>query len=138
MEQKLCYVYGGNTIMLFMLSYQITIRHSMLTFATSAWKYKKMPWEICFCMITFGYFQQESWRKKILDSGWVVPHHPPYLPDLDFHLFYFATKCSKWQKIFSRRSAENICGKLLELVTSWILLERSQQSTWWMAWGDSK
>ena len=47
-----------------------------------------------------------------------------------FLTFLLSTKCSEWQKIFSRRSSKNIYGKLLELKTSWILLERNQQATW--------
>ena len=64
---------------------------------------------------------------------WSVLPHPPNLPDVapsDFHLFFFSTKCFKWQKMFSRRSGKNICRKFLEFENSWILLERNQQATW--------
>ena len=47
-----------------------------------------------------------------------------------FPSFSLSTKWSKWQKIFSRRSDENVCRTLPELETIWILFERNQQATW--------
>ena len=40
---------------------------------------------LCFCLITQGYIQQESRRKKIL--GWAVLPHPSYSLDLALSCF---------------------------------------------------
>ena len=80
-----------------------------------------------FSLITLGHIQQESCGKKY----WSVLLNPLYLPDLvpsDFHLF-LSLQNSEWENIFSSRSVKNFCGKLLELKTSWILLEGNQQAT---------
>ena len=40
-------------------------------------------------------------QEKIMDLDWSVLLHPIYSPDRvssDFYLFFFSTKCSKWQK----------------------------------------
>ena len=71
-------------------------------------------------------------QEKILDLDWSVLPHPPYSPDLapsDIHLFLFSKKCFEPQKISSRRSGKNVYGKLVELETRWILLERNQQAS---------
>ena len=47
-----------------------------------------------------------------------------------FPPFLSSTKCSEWQKMLLRRSDENVSGKLLELETNQILLERNQRAPW--------
>ena len=108
-------------------------------------QHSSMEETLRFSKITQGHIQEESRRKK-LDLGWLVLPHPLDSPDLAssyFHFlslfffsffFSFSTKCSEWQQNFSRRSGENVWGKLLEPETSSILLERTQK----MARCDSK
>ena len=66
--------------------------------------------------------------EKILDLGWFVFAHPLYSLGLavsDFHLFSFSKNA-----VNDKKSQENVCGKVLEFETCWILLERNQQATW--------
>ena len=83
---------------------------------------------MCFSMITQSYIQQELHGKKFMYLGWSVLLYPLDLVPSDFHLSPSLQNALNNKK-FSR-SDENICGKLLRLETSWILLERNQQGTW--------
>ena len=88
--------------------------------ATCAWKSMKMP---CppqlgkYCAsstITQGQIQQESCKKKYwIKAGLFHPIHYIY-QTLHQVIFSFTTKCSEWQKIFSRGSGKNVCGKPAE------------------------
>ena len=73
-------------------------------------------------------------QEKILALGWSVLPHPTIFSrprSKGFPSFSFSTKCSEWQKILLRGSNENLCGNLVELKTSWILLGRNQQADEW-------
>ena len=68
-------------------------------------------------------------QEKIRDLGWIILPNSPYSADLtlrDFHLFV-PCKMLWMRKIFFRSSG---WGKFLQFKTSWILLERNQQSIW--------
>ena len=61
-------------------------------------------------------------QEKILDIDWSVLPHPPYSQDFapsDIH-FLNLYKITE----FLSKSGKNVCGKILELKTSLILLER--------------
>ena len=55
-------------------------------------------------------------QEKILDLGWSVLPHPPYLPDFTQSNFSI-----KYSDNFPRRLGENVWRKLLALKSSWIL-----------------
>ena len=64
----------------------------------------------------------------MLDLDWSVLPYSPDLVSSDFHLFH--SLVNTLNDKFFKKSGKNICGKFLELKTSWILLERNQQVTW--------
>ena len=70
-------------------------------------------------------------QEKIMALGWSVWAHPLYSPNLDpsdFHLFHSLENALNDRNL-SQDQVKKF-GKLLQLKTSWILLERNQQATW--------
>ena len=74
---------------------------------------------------------QQNQEGEILDLGCSIRPHPLYFPRLesnDFCRFRSLQNDLNDKKIL--RSSEYVCGILLELKTSWILLEINQQAIW--------
>ena len=100
MEERLCYLYGVGYHSFRVLKPQSDTQCRLIcsTAAMCAWKSSKKHVTLAnrrnlyFSMITRGQTEQESGRKKILNSDHSIQPHPPYSLDLtlrDFHHFYF-------------------------------------------------
>ena len=103
---------------------------------TCGWKFPKKAlcfhhWEKC-CDSPWKHnatFSKNHMGKLLLYFGLFYPiHHIHQTLNQVISIFFFY-KMLRMTKQFSKRLGENVCGKLLELETSRILLERNQQAT---------
>ena len=125
-EEKFCCLNGTTTVLFFwdFKPLSDTQRKMILPTATmSAWKSsQKHSWNDNVTSI-------KNYTGKEFDFDWPVLFHPPYsqtLASSDFHFFYSQQKALNDKNCFSIRLGENVCGKLVELKTSWILFKRNQ------------